>query len=89
MMNTGFVCGVGSNLFGGNKVFPRAVPSFVWGDGVRMEEYHFKNFEETARVVMGRREIEMSDRYNRLLRGVFEETSGERQAYLSEMSSGS
>ena len=83
LMNTGCVCGMGSNLFGGRRSFSKSIPSFVWGDGVAMEEYRFKDFQETARTVMQRRGIEVSERYLRLLQNVFEESSKERRRLLS------
>ncbi len=82
LMNTGFVCGAGSNLFGGKGVFSGSIPAFTWGDGVTMEEYRFDDFVETARVVMKRRGVDMSERYLGLLQKVFEETSEERQRFL-------
>jgi UDP-N-acetylglucosamine diphosphorylase/glucosamine-1-phosphate N-acetyltransferase len=85
LMSTGFVCGAGSNLYGGRGVLPKSIPSFVWGDGMRMEEYRWKDFEETARTVMSRRDVVMSERYRGLLRKVFEQTAGERASFLDEL----
>ncbi len=85
LMNTGFICGAGSNIFSRRGVLPKFVPPFVWGDSERMEEYIFRKFEDTARVVMGRRGVEMSERYAGLLRNVFESTSGERKAFLEAL----
>jgi UDP-N-acetylglucosamine diphosphorylase/glucosamine-1-phosphate N-acetyltransferase len=83
LMNTGFVCGVGANLFGGKGVFPKLIPSYVWGDGIVMDTYRFDEFEETARTVMSRRNVPMSDRYLRLLRKIFETTAVEREAFFA------
>ena len=88
LMGTGFVCGAGSNLFGGNGVFPKWIPSFAWGDGRTMEAYRFKDFEEAARVILERRGVEMTVRYRRLLRRVFDMTAGERNAFAGDRSSG-
>jgi len=82
LMNTGFICGTGCNLFGGSGVLPKFIPPFVWGDGESMEEYIFRNFEDTARIVMGRRGVEMSERYSKLLLNVFESTSSDREVFL-------
>jgi UDP-N-acetylglucosamine diphosphorylase/glucosamine-1-phosphate N-acetyltransferase len=89
LMNTGFVCGAGSNIFGGKGVFSGSVPAFTWGDGVTMEEYRFDNFVETARVVMKRRGVDMSERYLGILQKVFEESSEERQRFLDLFAGGS
>jgi len=85
LMNTGFVCGVGANLFGGRGTFSGSIPSFAWGDGGKMQEYRLEEFEKTAELVMRRRGVEMSDRYRRLLRSVFKRTRSGRQEYLGRV----
>ncbi len=86
LMNTGFVCGVGANLFGGRGIFPKTIPSYIWGDGLVMDTYRFDEFEETARTVMRRRNVVMSDRYLGMLRKIFDATAGEREAFLTGLS---
>jgi UDP-N-acetylglucosamine diphosphorylase/glucosamine-1-phosphate N-acetyltransferase len=82
LMTTGFVCGMGCNLFGGRGVLPKEVPAFVWGDGEDMTEHRIDRFLETARTAMARRGVTMSDGYADFCRDLFERTAPERAAFL-------
>ncbi|RVT77462.1 glucose-1-phosphate thymidylyltransferase [Flavobacterium sufflavum] len=73
MFNTGTVVGVSSNIFGSG--FPRNfVPSFSWGGAAGFTTYITKKAFETARLVMGRRNIEFDEKEEAILEHVFEET---------------
>lgn len=73
MFNTGTVIGVSSNIFGTG--FPRNfVPSFSWGGAAGFTTYVTKKAFETARLVMGRRDIEFDEKEEAILEHVFEET---------------
>ncbi|HTG65565.1 MAG TPA: GlmU family protein [Flavobacterium sp.] len=73
MFNTGTVVGVSSNIFGSG--FPRNfVPSFSWGGAAGFTTYITKKAFETARLVMGRRNIEFDEKEAAILEHVFEET---------------
>ncbi|MBA0884105.1 GlmU family protein [Flavobacterium undicola] len=73
MFNTGTVVGVSSNIFGSG--FPRNfVPSFSWGGAAGFATYTTKKAFETAKLVMGRRNIEFDEQEAAILEHVFEET---------------
>ncbi len=66
MLNTGTVVGVGANVFGGGFP-PKFIPSFAWGE---REEYDRNKAIQTARAVMLRRKVVMTDAEEELLRGI-------------------
>ncbi|MRX38275.1 glucose-1-phosphate thymidylyltransferase [Flavobacterium sp. LC2016-23] len=73
MFNTGTVVGVSANIFGSG--FPRNfVPSFSWGGAAGFTTYVTKKAFETAKLVMGRRNIEFDETESAILEHVFEET---------------
>ncbi|MCV9929001.1 GlmU family protein [Flavobacterium sp. LS1R49] len=73
MFNTGTVVGVSANIFGTG--FPRNfVPSFSWGGAAGFTTYVTKKAFETARLVMGRRNIDFDDIEAGILEHIFEET---------------
>lgn len=73
MFNTGTVVGVSSNIFGSG--FPRNfVPSFSWGGAAGFTTYVTKKAFETAKLVMGRRNIEFDEKEAAILEHIFEET---------------
>mgnify|MGYP001611856150 CR=1 FL=1 len=77
MFNTGTVVGVSSNVFGADFP-PKFIPSFSWGGAEGLETYDIEKSLNVARRVMVRRKIEMTNADEKLLRRVFEMTSGER-----------
>ena len=73
MFNTGTVVGVSANIFGSG--FPRNfVPSFSWGGAAGFSTYVTKKAFETARLVMGRRNIDFDATEQAILEHIFEET---------------
>jgi len=73
MFNTGTVVGVSANIFGSG--FPRNfVPSFSWGGAAGFTTYVTKKAFETAKLVMGRRNIEFDEVEASILEHIFEET---------------
>jgi UDP-N-acetylglucosamine diphosphorylase / glucose-1-phosphate thymidylyltransferase / UDP-N-acetylgalactosamine diphosphorylase / glucosamine-1-phosphate N-acetyltransferase / galactosamine-1-phosphate N-acetyltransferase len=65
MINTGTVVEAGANVFGGMP--PKYVPPFRWGaDAV----YEAEPFLETARTVMSRRDVDLSDRQRAMLEAI-------------------
>ncbi|MGO4772283.1 GlmU family protein [Flavobacterium sp. W22_SRS_FK3] len=73
MFNTGTVVGVSANIFGTG--FPRNfVPSFSWGGAAGFTTYVTKKAFETAKLVMGRRNIDFDEAEAAILGHVFEET---------------
>lgn len=79
--NTGTVIGVSSNIFGAG--FPeKFIPSFSWGGVGKITEYDFEKALQTAKVVMKRRNIEMTKEYAVRLRDIFDEIALKRKALL-------
>jgi UDP-N-acetylglucosamine diphosphorylase/glucosamine-1-phosphate N-acetyltransferase len=73
MFNTGTVVGVSANIFGSG--FPRNfVPSFSWGGHGGFTTYLTSKAFEVAKVVMSRRQMELSEQDAAILLHVFEET---------------
>ena len=73
MFNTGTVVGVSANVFGSG--FPRNfVPSFSWGGNSGFTTYLTKKAFEVAKVVMSRRNIELTEQDTAILEHIFEET---------------
>ena len=65
-LNTGTVIGVGANVFGSNMP-PKMVPPFAWGDQPPYSTYRMDKFLETARRMMARRHVELSERQAAML----------------------
>ena len=76
-LNTGTVIGVASNVFG-NGFPPKYIPSFSWGGSEGLDEHKLDKAIETAKIVMSRRDIEMGQTDEMLLRKIFEMTKGRR-----------
>lgn len=64
LLNTGTVLEAGSNVFGGMP--PKYLPPFSWGEPDSV--YALDRFLETAKTVMGRRDVDLSERQRELLR---------------------
>lgn len=77
MFDTGTVVGVSCNIYGAGLP-PKFLPSFSWGSGTTYTEYQLQKSLETARRVMARRGIEMTQPYEEMMRRIFAETSDER-----------
>ncbi len=77
MFNTGTVVGVSANIFGDG--FPRNfIPSFSWGGAQGFSIYKTNKAFETAKIVMGRRGLELTQVDMDILTHIFEETAGNR-----------
>lgn len=73
MFNTGTVVGVSANIFGSG--FPRNfVPSFAWGGASGFTTYLSNKALATAKIVMSRRHIELTETDVKILEHVFEVT---------------
>ncbi len=72
--NTGTVVGISSNIFGANFP-PKFIPSFAWGGSEKLVEHQLTKALKTAKIVMSRRKVEMSEAYEKLFTGTFESTS--------------
>ena len=77
MFNTATLVGVSANIFGDG--FPRTfIPSFSWGGASGFTTFQLEKAFDTARKVMIRREIALSDTDRRILEKVFELSSVNR-----------
>jgi len=78
MFNTGTVVGVCSNVFGAG--FPsKYVPSFAWGGAENTATYDVDKAISVAKLVMARRNVEMSNAEEKLFHTVFDLTKTERK----------
>lgn len=70
MFNTGTVIGVSANVFGSG--YPRNfVPSFSWGGDQKYTTYTLEKAMDTARAMMKRREEELTEMDQEILKEVF------------------
>ncbi len=68
MFNTGTIVGFSANVFG-EGFQEKFIPSFSWG---RDEVYHLDRAIETAKIVMGRRNVEFKEAHKKLFEYIFE-----------------
>jgi UDP-N-acetylglucosamine diphosphorylase/glucosamine-1-phosphate N-acetyltransferase len=80
MFNTGTVVGISSNVFGSG--FPQKyIPSFSWGGTDSTIIYDIEKAIEVARRVMSRRNINLYDTEEKVIREVFNLTIDERKKF--------
>jgi len=72
LVDTGASIGFGSNIFGGGLVEKKYVPPFSWGDGRSFVPYEIDKFIANARTVMSRRDVELSESEEKMLRQLAE-----------------
>ncbi len=78
MFNTGTIVGFSSNIF--SIGFPdKFIPSFSWGGRNNMEIYEVEKSIATAKKVMNRRDVNMSETDVNLFKTIFKMTQYERQ----------
>lgn len=76
MFNTGTVVGAFCNIFGSG--FPRAyIPAFSWGGTQGMREHPLRDALETARIVMARRDVVLTEAYEEAVRDFHEATAAQ------------
>lgn len=71
MLNTGTVCGVSANVFGGGFP-PKYIPSFSWGGAEKMESFQLEKALEVANRMMERRGKQISPEEETILRTIAE-----------------
>jgi len=76
--DTGSVVGIACNVFGA-KLLPKFLPSFSWGGEGKLVEHRLEKSLETARRVMMRRNVRLTESYERIFREIFDTTAGERR----------
>jgi UDP-N-acetylglucosamine diphosphorylase/glucosamine-1-phosphate N-acetyltransferase len=80
MFNTGTVVGVSANIYGSN--FPRNfIPSFSWGGAAGLSTYKLDKVNETASLVMKRRNVDFDEKEKRILEYVFDITEKYRKSF--------
>lgn len=67
MLNTGTSCGVSSNIFMSGFP-PKYIPSFSWVGSEEYGEYKFEKAIEAMRAMMKRRDVELSDAYENMMK---------------------
>jgi len=79
LLNTGTVVGSMAILVATGAPLPKYIPPFAWFlNGVIGKGFGLNTLIETARMVMARRKVEMTEEDERLLRHVFDLTSEDR-----------
>lgn len=79
MFNTGTVVGVSANIFGSG--FPRNfIPSFSWGGSAGTITYKLEKVIEVAKVVMARRNVELTETDIHILKQIFDDTAKWRRS---------
>ena len=73
MLNTGTMIGVSSNLYGAGY-HKKKIPSYSWDDATNNENiaYEIEKAISTARTSMQRRNVEMTEAYEKMMRHVYE-----------------
>lgn len=73
MLNTGTMVGVSSNLYGAGY-HNKKIPSYSWDDASNNENiaYEIEKAISTARTSMQRRNVEMTEAYEKMMRHVYE-----------------
>ncbi len=66
LLGTGTVVGAGANVYG-NRMPPRYVEPFSWGEGDQLGEYRLPDFIDTAQAAMARRGVDLGERGRRYL----------------------
>lgn len=81
MLNTGTVIGVASNIFGPG--FPRTyIPSFSWGGSQGLTDHSVEKALETADIVMKRRNLELTEKHQEILKHIYNNTLQEKSGRL-------
>lgn len=78
LLNTGINVGLGANLFGGEMVKDRFVPSFSWYDGKELKEHRLDKFISTASEVVKRRGEKLKEEEKDFFKKLFALTQKER-----------
>ena len=77
MLNTGTVIGVGANVFGSG--YPRNfIPSYSWGGASGYKTYRIDKALEVGKIVMARRQKEMSPDEKTILEHIYHDTASYR-----------
>jgi len=85
LLNTGSVIGIMCNLVAGSSVLPKYIPSFCWYLQDRISKGLGTNYAlDTARTAMGRRDVELTQAMEELIRHAEQLTKEEKLAYVKK-----
>ncbi|MEQ8523624.1 putative sugar nucleotidyl transferase [Gracilimonas sp.] len=70
MLNTGTICGVSSNVFI-DELSPKVIDSFTWLGPRGPAIYRFEKAIEVMQAMMKRRDVELTDDYERMMKHIF------------------
>lgn len=79
LLNTGVSLGFASNVFGGGMIKPKSIPPFFWGGKEGGETYRVDKAIQTAKIVLKRRNKELSSAEEDLFKKLFQLTENERE----------
>jgi UDP-N-acetylglucosamine diphosphorylase/glucosamine-1-phosphate N-acetyltransferase len=82
LLDSGCHIGTGASIAGAAGVAPKWIPPFVWGAGAAAETYDWPRFAGSVARVMARRERAFDAADQEILKQAFEESAGEREAFL-------
>lgn len=71
MLNTGTICGVSSNILSSGFP-PNHIRSFTWISDKNTTTYTFEKAVETMKIMMGRRNVTLTDDYIEMMKAIFE-----------------
>lgn len=74
MLNTGTICGVSSNILSSGFP-PNHIRSFTWISDKNTTTYTFDKAVETMKIMMSRRNVELTDDYTEMMKAIFEAES--------------
>ncbi|MCP4724581.1 MAG: transferase [bacterium] len=80
MFNAGTIVGSFCNIFGCGFP-PKYIPSFTWGGAGSYEEYDLNKALSTAKIVMSRRNFELSEQLECLVSRLHKNTADERASF--------
>lgn len=75
--NTGTVIGMGVNFFG-TSLSPAFLPDFTWADPGKFKEHQLEKMLETARKMMERKNLQLDEATEQILREAFKLTAAYR-----------
>lgn len=76
-INSGTVCGVSANIFF-NDFPPKYIPSFSWLSLNEIKTYDFAKAIETMKNVMARRDVKLTDDYEKLMNLIFQQSARQK-----------
>lgn len=75
MLNSGTVCGVSSSILT-NNFPPKYIPSYAWVTDTGIDVFDYEKAVDTARIVMARRGVELTESYKTMLKYLFRVRDG-------------